>query len=146
MGEKNPSDALKNLESRLERLKAEVTPEASTPPASQPMSGLGMAWGISAHLVAGLAVGGLIGWLLDGWLGTQPVLFLVFFFLGAAAGGLNIYRTVKGYGLAAGYHPADTAAETSTPETAAAAETKSGPETGTETKTENNEDRRGQSA
>jgi len=56
-------------------------------------SAMGTAFRISTELVAGLVVGGLIGWQLDKWLGTSPVFLLVFFLLGAAAGILNVVRT-----------------------------------------------------
>ena len=45
--------------------------------------------------MAALAVGVGIGWLLDRWLGTLPLFLLIFFFLGAAAGLLNVYRAAK---------------------------------------------------
>lgn len=54
---------------------------------------MGMAFRISTELVAGLLVGGLIGWQLDWWFGTSPVFLLVFFLLGAAAGIMNVIRT-----------------------------------------------------
>ncbi len=54
---------------------------------------MGVAFRIATELVAGVVVGGLIGWLLDSWLGTKPVLLVIFFVLGAAAGILNVMRT-----------------------------------------------------
>lgn len=68
--------------------------------------GPGLAFEIAGHLVGGLLLGGGIGYGLDVWLGTSPLLLVVFFFMGAAAGMVNIYRTVTGLGLAAGYRPA----------------------------------------
>lgn len=56
---------------------------------------MGLAFRIGVELVAGLVVGGGIGWLLDRWLNTGPLLLIVFFFLGAAAGMLNVWRAVK---------------------------------------------------
>ena len=50
---------------------------------------------IGVELVAGLVVGGGIGWLLDRWLGTMPAMLILFFFLGAAAGIVNVFRTVR---------------------------------------------------
>lgn len=64
-----------------------------------------MAFEVSGHLVAGLLVGGGIGYLLDQWLGTAPWLLIVFFFMGAGAGMINVYRTVSGIGMAMGYGP-----------------------------------------
>jgi ATP synthase protein I len=51
-----------------------------------------MAFKVATEFLAGLLVGGAIGWYLDDWLGTRPVLFLLFFALGAAAGILNVIR------------------------------------------------------
>jgi ATP synthase protein I len=48
----------------------------------------------SAELIGGIVAGSLIGWYLDKWLGTQkPVMFVLFFLLGAAAGILNVVRS-----------------------------------------------------
>jgi ATP synthase protein I len=54
----------------------------------------GMAYGLrmASELVGAVLVGGLIGYFLDRSLGSGPWLFLVFFFLGFAAGVLNVMR------------------------------------------------------
>ncbi len=53
----------------------------------------GRAMRASAELIGGIVAGGLIGWYLDKWLGTEkPVMFVLFFLLGAAAGILNVIR------------------------------------------------------
>ena len=44
-----------------------------------------------------------IGWALDRWLGTKPWLMIAFFVLGAAAGMMNVYRSVAGLGGQVGY-------------------------------------------
>ena len=54
-------------------------------------------------MVAGVAVGAGMGWLLDYWLGTKPWLMIVFFILGSAAGMINVFRTVSGIGHGVGY-------------------------------------------
>ena len=46
--------------------------------------------GISFVLAIVIAV--WFGRLLDGWLGTAPWMFMLFFFFGLAAGVLNVYR------------------------------------------------------
>lgn len=56
-------------------------------------SALSAAFRITTELIAGVVVGGLIGWQLDKWLETSPVFLLVFFLLGAAAGIWNVIRT-----------------------------------------------------
>lgn len=50
---------------------------------------------IGTELVAGLVVGGGIGYVLDRWLGTGPWLMIVFFFFGAAAGIRNVMRAAE---------------------------------------------------
>lgn len=42
-----------------------------------------------------IAVGLVIGYLLDRWLGTYPWLLMVFAILGIAAGFVNLYRVVS---------------------------------------------------
>jgi ATP synthase protein I len=44
-----------------------------------------------------------LGWAIDRWLGTRPWVMLVMFFLGVAAGMLNVYRAVTRTGGAVGY-------------------------------------------
>ena len=56
---------------------------------------LGQALRLGVELVAGVAVGGFIGWALDRFLGTAPLLMVVFLGLGAAAGIMNVVRTAK---------------------------------------------------
>jgi len=59
-------------------------------------AGAGIGVRIGVELVAGIGVGSLIGYGLDAWLGTRPWLMVVFFFLGAAASVMNMYRAVQG--------------------------------------------------
>ena len=69
---------------------------------------MGLAFRVGVELVAGVAVGAAIGYGLDYWLGTKPWLMIVFFFLGAAGGMMNVFRAATGQGLAVGYRkPAD---------------------------------------
>ena len=51
---------------------------------------------VGLELVSALLVGGAIGWGLDSWLGTKPILLGVFLLLGAAAGMLNVVRLTLG--------------------------------------------------
>ena len=44
---------------------------------------------------AAVAVGTIIGFILDSWFDTKPWLIIIFFFLGAAAGMLNVIRTAN---------------------------------------------------
>jgi ATP synthase protein I len=49
---------------------------------------------VGIAFVLAIVIGAWIGSLLDGWLGTKPAFFFVFFVLGLAAGILNVFRTV----------------------------------------------------
>jgi len=46
-------------------------------------------------MVAGVLGGLLVGWALDSWLGTAPVLLVVFLILGGVAGLRNAVRTLQ---------------------------------------------------
>jgi len=56
---------------------------------------MGSAFKLGTELVAAEMVGTIIGFILDSWFGTKPWLIVVFFFIGAAAGILNVIRTAK---------------------------------------------------
>ena len=56
---------------------------------------LGKALKISTELVASVGVGSTIGFLLDNWFDTKPLLIICFFFMGVAAGILNVFRSAK---------------------------------------------------
>jgi ATP synthase protein I len=56
---------------------------------------MGNAFKLGTELVAAVAVGTIIGFILDTWFDTKPWLIIIFFFLGAAAGMLNVIRTAN---------------------------------------------------
>ena len=56
---------------------------------------MGSAFKLGSELVAAVAVGTIIGFILDSWFDTKPWLIIIFFFLGAAAGMMNIVKTAK---------------------------------------------------
>lgn len=88
--EKLPS--LESLDQRLKDAKSDNQP----PQAEESIIGqsLSYAMRISVELAAGILVGTVLGYYLDKWLGTKPWLFILFFVIGACAGGLNVYRLV----------------------------------------------------
>ena len=51
-----------------------------------------------SEFVASVAVGGFIGWQLDRWLHTSPLLLILFIALGTAAGFWSVYRVAAGPG------------------------------------------------
>jgi len=56
---------------------------------------MGNAFKLGTELVAAVAVGTIIGFILDTWFDTKPWLIIIFFFLGAAAGMLNVIRAAN---------------------------------------------------
>ena len=56
---------------------------------------MGSAFKLGTELVAAVAVGTIIGFILDSWFDTKPWLIIIFFFLGAGAGLLNVIRTAN---------------------------------------------------
>ena len=56
---------------------------------------MGSAVKLGTELVASVAVGTIIGFILDSWFDTKPWLIIIFFFLGTAAGILNVIRTAN---------------------------------------------------
>ncbi len=56
---------------------------------------IGNAFRLGTEMVAAVLVGTIIGFILDNWFDTKPLLMIVFFFIGSAAGILNVVRTAK---------------------------------------------------
>ena len=85
---------LDSLGEQLAEAKSRHAPAPGPEPQGQGAA-LGQALRLGIELVAGVAVGGFIGWWLDRFLGTAPLLMVVFLGLGAAAGIMNVVRTAK---------------------------------------------------
>ncbi len=56
---------------------------------------MGSAFKLGTELVSAVVVGTIIGFILDSWFDTKPWLIIIFFFLGTAAGILNVIRTAN---------------------------------------------------
>jgi len=89
---------LEELEARLGAARAGRPGEKVDSVTQGNRVGVGAGFGVrvGVELVAGIAVGSGIGYGLDAWLGTRPWLMMLFFFLGAAASVVNIYRAAHG--------------------------------------------------
>ena len=87
------SARLKSLEAKLDQKRppASAREESSERSSSEP-SAMGRAFRMSAEFVAGVAAGGILGWLSDRWLGTRPWGMIVFLMLGFGAGVYNVMR------------------------------------------------------
>ena len=56
---------------------------------------IGTAFKLSTELVSAVAVGTIIGFILDKTFGTKPWLIIIFFFVGVIAGIINVIKSAK---------------------------------------------------
>ena len=56
---------------------------------------MGNAFKLGTELVASVAVGTIIGFILDNWFDTKPWFIIIFFFIGVIAGILNVIRVAN---------------------------------------------------
>ena len=88
---KLPEDArLDSLEQRLERAETAEAKRTGRAPAADANEQLGNR--VLSTLIGGLVGGTLIGWLLDRWLGTAPVLLITLMVLGTVGGFWSIIK------------------------------------------------------
>ena len=82
------------FKTRLEIAKNKILKKSKVS-SNTPSSKLGIAFKMSTEMVAAVVVGTIIGFILDNWFGTKPVLIIVFFFFGATAGIVNVIKTAR---------------------------------------------------
>ena len=83
-----------NFKTRLEIAKNKAS-RKNDESENQKTSSFGAAFKLSTELVAAVAVGTIIGFILDDWFGTKPWLILIFFFVGVIAGIMNVIKSAK---------------------------------------------------
>ncbi len=108
MKDQDSPPSLDNLADRVKRARGEekdAKRDALTPGLSG--SAMSIAFRVGVELVAGVMVGAAIGYGLDQFLGTSPWMLIVFFFLGAAGGMMNVYRAATSQSFAVGYRETD---------------------------------------
>jgi ATP synthase protein I len=105
MSDDKPVPELDEFETRLKKAQGNSkAPRGLKAATNEPPKGLGLALRCGADLVAGIVVGAGIGYALDTFVfDTKPWLMVLFFFLGSAAGIMNVFRTVQGLDMAVGY-------------------------------------------
>ena len=84
----------KDFKTRLEIAKSKIKKELNNDNGKRG-SFMGNAFKLGIELVAAVVVGTIIGFILDSWFDTKPWLIIIFFFLGAVAGMLNVIRTAN---------------------------------------------------
>lgn len=100
MAEEQPREG---FDERLKRLEAERGLSEAKVAEKASKSGLNQGMRAGTDLVGGVLFGIGVGYGLDRWLDTKPWCLIIFFFLGTAAGFLNVYRSLAGYGYGVGY-------------------------------------------
>ena len=106
MDEREKDDPLREFGERLDRARRgrpALKDEPAQGPESEARKALGIGLRLGLELVVAVFVGTGLGWVFDNWLGTRPWGMIGFFFLGIAAGMVNVYRAVTGMGMAIGY-------------------------------------------
>ena len=84
-----PLPSLDALQRKIDKVKPESENE---PSAESTSSSLGKAMRLGTDLLAGVGIGGVLGYFIDRTFDTSPIFLIVFFFLGFAAGVRNILR------------------------------------------------------
>jgi ATP synthase protein I len=100
-GDRGKEQTDEALSARLQRLneglgqrrKSGQPSESSGADRAATASGYAQGFRLSSELVAGVAVGAGLGWLIDRWFGISPWGLLIFLLLGFAAGVLNVMRS-----------------------------------------------------
>ena len=86
--------SLREISTRLEIAKKRIEKDQIKNKSSNAAS-LGKALKIGTELVAAVVVGTTLGFILDNWFDTRPWLTVSFFFMGVAAGILNVIKSAK---------------------------------------------------
>jgi len=108
MSEREPPDPLAHLGERIDKARADrVRRPSAVVDRSAMQQGLGLGLRIGIELVVAISLATGLGWAIDHWLGTRPWGIIVLFFLGVAAGMLNVYRAVSGISTPVGYRRPD---------------------------------------
>ena len=85
---------LKEISTRLEIAKKKIKINLEKKEGSNAAS-LGNALKISTELVAAVIVGTTLGFILDNWFDTKPMLTICFFIIGVVSGILNVIKSAK---------------------------------------------------
>ena len=85
---------LKEISTRLEIAKKKMKKKQIKNDGSN-VTSIGAGLKISTELVVSVVVGTTIGFILDSWFGTKPLLIICFFVLGAVSGIRNVIKVAK---------------------------------------------------
>ena|SRR5215469_345434 len=104
MSGREPPDPLAQLGKRIDRARTQqIRKEPAVGDRGVLQQGVGFGFRIGLELVVAIGAATALGWAIDHWLGTRPWGIIILFFLGVAAGMLNVYRAVSGINAPVGY-------------------------------------------
>ena len=86
---------LEDIKTRLKTAKSKLASKNNIRDNKGKGNYLGNAFKLGTELVAAVIVGTIIGFILDSWFDTKPILIILFFLFGAAAGIINVFRAAK---------------------------------------------------
>jgi ATP synthase protein I len=100
MSEDPHADPLARLGAEIDEARRERFRQQASGRAAAPQGSLGLGLRIATELVEALCVGSAFGWVAYRFLPAPwgAIGLIVFFFLGAAAGMVNVFRAAKGVG------------------------------------------------
>ena len=91
-----------SLEERIKQAKAE-SQDKKLAERRQDAENMSNGMRAGAELIGSIGGGAFIGWLLDQWLESAPLMLIIFLLLGIVTGFVNVYRTTQNIGHAPGY-------------------------------------------
>ena len=86
---------LKELEKKIDSVKKLQTEENKVQ--KRPNVNYSIAVNISIELITGIVLGVFLGLMIDNYLQTKPLMFIICFILGTLVGFFNMYKALKKY-------------------------------------------------
>ena len=86
---------LKELEKKIDSVKKRQTDENKAQ--KRPNVNYSIAVNISIELITGIVLGVFLGLVIDNYLQTKPLMFIICFILGTLVGFFNMYKALKRY-------------------------------------------------
>ena len=88
---------VKEIEIKIRELK-EKNKKTLTPNNKINAKFYSMAMNISIELITGIGLGVFLGLVIDNYLQTKPIMFIIFFIVGTIVGFYNMFKSLKKYG------------------------------------------------
>ena len=88
---------LKELEKKLDKVKESKIQNDDYH--QKPAVNYSIAINISIELITGIGLGVFLGLMLDNYLQTKPIMFIIFFIVGTIIGFYNMFKCLKRYGF-----------------------------------------------